>query len=436
MDNKVLNMGKIMNKKIYSLLVFFLVIFATISFFHKETLAEGTNIIQKSDDVVVISNPETPIPKNGLKMRIVFKEELSIGDIEGDENYMFGESVAFNTDEEGNFYVTDSDAHRILKYDPEGKYLLSFGREGQGPGEFQSLSVTRFDKDNNLYITDLRNNRISCFDKNGKFIKQIRMSERLEDVFINSKGFLVAKKPGMSQEGSTQKTTSIFGLFDEKFKSLVEFYKDEIEMPLPAGRDVSSLGQFLANGLGIMAFRPQIIYTLANNDFIYFGYPDKYEINIYSPEGKLIRKITRDYKPIQIDQKDKECFVKIIGESLSSPIFTDDIMEIALKKIKYRKYKPAYLGFALMENGWLAVVVDTRENEYTLFDIFDKEGKYVANFKTTVPSLPVEGLFFEFQFFFKNGKAYAVEEEDGYKFVKRYNFEIQEYKDNKWVRKK
>jgi len=412
-------------------------IFSTISPFQKETLAEGTNIIQKSDDVVVFSNPEMPITKNGLKMRIVFKEDLSIGSAEGDENYMFGESVAFNTDEDGNFYVTDSDTHRILKYNSEGKYLLSFGREGQGPGEFQSLSVTRFDKDNNLYITDLRNNRISFFDKNGKFIKQIRMSERLEeDVFINSKGFLVAKKPGMSQEGSTQKTTSILGLFDKKFKNLVEFYKDEIEMPLPTGRDVSSLGKFLANGLSIMAFRPQIIYTLANNDFIYFGYPDKYEINICSPEGKLIRKITRDYKPIQIDQKDKESFVKVAGESLSSPIFADDIMEIALKKIKYRKYKPAYLGFALMENGWLAVVVDTRENEYMLFDIFNKEGKYIANYKTTVPALPIGGLFSEFQFFFKNGKAYAVEEEDGYKFVKRYNFEIQEYKDNKWVRKK
>ncbi|GAF92666.1 unnamed protein product, partial [marine sediment metagenome] len=37
---------------------------------------------------------------------------------------------------------------------------------------------------------------------------------------------------------------------------------------------------------------------------------------------------------------------------------------------------------------------------------------------------------------FKNGKAYTVATEDDYKFVKGYNFEIQEYKNNKWVRKK
>ena len=125
----------------------------------------------------------------------------------------------------------------------------------------------------------------------------------------------------------------------------------------------------------------------------------------------------------------------VANEAFSSPIFTDDLKELAFKKIKYRKYKPAYQSFSLMENGWLAVIVDSRENEYTLFDIFDKEGRYIANFKATVPRLPAGGLFFERQFFFKNGKAYAVAEEDEYKFVKRYSFEIQEYKGNQWVEK-
>ena len=85
-----------------------------------------------------------------------------------------------------------------------------------------------------------------------------------------------------------------------------------------------------------------------------------------------------------------------------------------------------------MENGWLAVTVDSVEDEYTLFDIFDQEGRYIAHFKTPMPA---EGVFSAF-LFFKNGKAYAVATESGYRFVKRYNFEIQEYKDNKWVRKK
>jgi hypothetical protein len=31
--------------------------------------------------------------------------------------------------------------------------------------------------------------------------------------------------------------------------------------------------------------------------------------------------------------------------------------------------------------GWLAVIVESVEGEYTLFDIFDQDGKYIANLK-------------------------------------------------------
>lgn len=94
----------------------------------------------------------------------------------------------------------------------------------------------------------------------------------------------------------------------------------------------------------------------------------------------------------------------------------EELRKHSIRLIRYPKNKPAYESFALMENGWLAVIVESIENEYTLFDIFDQEGKYIARFKAKIYA---EGLFF------KNGKAYAVASEDGYKFVKRYDFKIQ-----------
>jgi hypothetical protein len=416
-----------MNNKIYSFLVSVIVIFSAISYFGKKTFAGEMNGIQKSDEVVVVSNPKAPVYKNETKMRIGFIEDLSIGEAEGDENYMFGRSIVFNTDGEGNFYVGDSDNNKILKYNPQGKYILTIGRKGQGPGEFQSLSVPRFDKDNNLYIADSINNRISFFDKNGKYLKQIQMQERYFNLYINSRGFIVATKLNLSQEANIQKQTFIYGLFDDKFNLATELYRNETEMALPTGIDESSLADFVAKALSVGAFRPQVRLTLANNDSIYLGYPEKYEINIYSPEGKIVKKITKEYEPILVSEKDKESFLKIAGESLSlsSPVFTENLKKKAFQKIKYPKYKPAYQGFTLMENGWLAVVVDSLEGEYTLFDIFDQEGRYIANFRTKIPT---EGMFFEV-LFFKNGKAYAVVTENDYKFVKRYRFEIQEYKD-------
>jgi hypothetical protein len=386
--------------------------------------AESTSI-QKSEDVVVVSNPKTP----AHQMRIVFKEELTIGEVEGEENYMFGSGISFNTDDAGNFYVADSDSHRIQKYDPEGKYLLTIGREGQGPGEFRWLSIPRFDTDNNIYITDWPNRRISFFDKNGQYLRQIRMQERYQNIYINSKGLIIAYKWQMAREGNVQKQTFLYGLFDDKFNLAVELFKDEIVTPMPTGMDASSIAESLAKSYSSLAFRPQARITLADNDFIYFGYPEKYDISVYSPEGKLVRKINRDYESIPVGEKDKINFVKMLKESLP-PSFPEDIKKRVFQNIKYRKYKPAFQTFTLMENGWLAVIVDSVEDEYTLIDIFDREGKYIAHFKTPIPA---EGMLIEY-LYFKNGKAYAVITEEDYWFVRRYSIELQEYKGDRWVK--
>lgn len=415
---------KNLNNRLLFLFGFFIAILLASTLVPKDLISRSKNPVQESD-VIVAYNPKTPLIKNGLKMKFIFEEDLSIGVVEGDENYMFGSHIVFNTDEDGNFYVTDFDNHRIQKYDPEGKYLLTFGREGQGPGEFRSLSVVRFDKDKNLYITDGSNRRISFFNSNGEFLRQIPLQERYDNIFINSKGFFIANKWSLVQEDGVSRQSNLFVLFDNKFNLVEELFKDEFKYSMPTGYDESSISDFLANLLSMTAFKPQVVFTLSKDDFIYIGYPKKYEIHIYSPEGKEIKKITRDYEPIPVRKKDKDHFVRIAIDGFSSQIFTGEIKKKAFSKIKYPKYKPAYQSFTMMENGWLAVIVESVEDEYTLFDIFDQEGKYIANFETFIPA---EGLLSEI-FFFKNNRAYAVVTEKDYKFVKRYKFDIQEYKD-------
>ena len=155
-------------------------------------------------------------------------------------------------------------------------------------------------------------------------------------------------------------------------------------------------------------------------------------IKVYSPDGKLGKKITRDYEPLPVSKKDKERYAQRSLDRMTSPIFTEDIKKKIIPLIKYPKYKPAYLRFNLLENGWLLVLVDYTEDEHYLLDIFDQEGKYIAQFKTQIPA---EGMLAGF-LSFKNGKAYAVANEEDYMFVKRYSIEIQEYTDGKWIRKK
>lgn len=414
------------NKKKYFLPVAFIT-FVISNYFHKEALAREMDIVQKSDEAITVSNPKTPAYKKGTKMRMVFEEELSIGVAEGDENYMFGGRVYFKTDDEGNFYVVDWDRKRIQKYDSMGKYLLTIGRKGQGPGEFQNIWDPKFDKEKNLYVMDIANDRVSFFNKEGKFVKQIKVPAGLSVLGINSKGFYFGSQSKQIEDAAMAKWISVYGIFDDKFNSIAEIHRKSIELKNPSGGGAKSRAQFLADIFSTEAFKPNITHFFAENDFIYFGYPEKYEISVYSPEGKLLKILQREYNPIKVTEKHKENFISYLeNEYFRLGIPTpEDIKKQVYQLIEYPKYIPAYKQFTLMENGWLAVVVDSIENEYTLIDIFDEDRKYIAQFSAIIPT---ENLFF------KNGKAYALATENDYKFLKRYKFEIQEFRDKRWVK--
>jgi hypothetical protein len=365
--------------------------------------------------VTVITNPNSPKPPDGKRKRVLFKEELTIGVAEGDENYMFGDFIIFNTDDEGYFYVTDWDRKRIQKYSPRGKFLLTIGKQGQGPGEFGNISIARFDTQGRIYVTDIVNRKINFFDRAGNFLEQIPIPDVFENLYINSKGHYVSSHTRrVDSEYGFMAFKLEFGIFDSQFKIVSEFFSEVRDRKSPGGRDFTSRAKFIGGILTDMAFQARPYYVVADNDLVYFGIPEKYVIDVYSPEGKKIKSIRREYDPIEITEKDKDQFIGTVAEGFlrGDP---EELRKEIYKFIKYPRYKPAYSSFALMENGWLAVVLESIQNEYTLFDLFDREGIYIGHFKADIAS--------DF-LFFKNGKAYAVATENDYKFAKRYGFEI------------
>jgi hypothetical protein len=76
----------------------------------------------------------------GLPVLSLDEPLLEIGVIEGPEELVFAaiESVVRLPD--GTVAVSDAGATRISLFDADGAFLRSWGRQGDGPGEFRSLS--------------------------------------------------------------------------------------------------------------------------------------------------------------------------------------------------------------------------------------------------------------------------------------------------------
>jgi len=365
----------------------------------------------------IISNSKTPRPQAGKPFSLSFIEELSIGVREGDENYMFGNQVYVNSDKDGNFYVTDWDRKTIRKYDPQGKHLLNIGRPGQGPGEFQNIWRPEFDSEGNLYVSDYAAHKIIFFDSAGRFLRQIVLPANMEHALMNSRGYFVGKRNFEEEGPSGNKTVSVFGLFDSQFKICAEFQRTVFDPKEPSGSGEERMVNLVAGLLSYGAFKPEVQYLVGLDDMIWFGYPETYEIRVYAPDGRLDRIIRRDYDPRPVTGKDKERFCKEDAELLLNRPRLRPLKNKIYGRIQFPKFKCAYTSFALMENGGLAVILEKAENGDTVFDLFDKDGRYISHFQAPAPS---EGLFFN------NGKAYAIKTENGYKFVKRYRLEIKQ----------
>ena len=66
---------------------------------------------------------------------------LSIGLVEGANEYLFAGINGGALLADGSVVVSDRAHFRIQKFGPDGEHLWSRGREGEGPGEFEYVQL-------------------------------------------------------------------------------------------------------------------------------------------------------------------------------------------------------------------------------------------------------------------------------------------------------
>ncbi len=75
-------------------------------------------------------------------------------------------------DSEGNIYVADRGNARVIKFDPDGQFVTTWGTEGSEPGQFDYVHAIVVDSKDRIYVADRENRRIQIFDTNGVFLDE------------------------------------------------------------------------------------------------------------------------------------------------------------------------------------------------------------------------------------------------------------------------
>lgn len=311
------------------------------------------------------------------KTEITLKEELSIGVLNGDENYVFHEPFNVEVDDQGNIYILDSGNFRIQKFDKDGRYILSIGRKGQGPGDFLKCEDFDLDKKGNLWVFDPENSRISCFTPQGNYSHSIKLkfpprfgcidSESNIYIYERYKGKLVHKYDSS-------------GKFNRSFMDEIRFKVERIEPHI--------------NGLGRIAIYDDKI-------FLSMIYP--YTIYIFNKEGKLLKTISEKVA------YSKPPFISPEGIVITNFVITG----LSISPDGYIFNKALFFE---IPSDWKEKLREITSNlfEYSFIDIFDLAGHQF--FHHRAPGMTWDGSFD------KNGYFYSIkEDEKGYFRIIKYS---------------
>jgi hypothetical protein len=338
--------------------------------------------IRTTNGVQIVSNSKKPAPPKGVPTKLRLEPELSFGESSVLEE-MFSEIISVAVDSEENVFILDTKEAQVKVFDRSAKLIRTFGKKGQGPGEFSRPVGIFLSPNNEVYIEDNLNRRLAIFTREGNFVRNISAPRSPGPVnfIMDSRGNLIGMEVAMAGNDVSRQIKK----YTPELNPLLVFESTEIKNPLI---------------YGINIFESMILYKTDARDRLYLGSSKDYEFKVYAPDGTLILRILKAYDPVENPQAKKE----------------EKQLEVLDRNIKLKfetsKYYPPYFYFTIDEEGRL-IVQSTRKNKAEkkmLFDVFDAEGRYVAEIPLNV--MP---------FLWKNKKLYAIEEtEDGYSMLKRY----------------
>lgn len=80
---------------------------------------------------------------------------------------------------EKSIILSDIGNNYVYEFDPEGKYIRTIGRHGQGPGEYMDIRYVTTDNPGHIIVCDNSDQGIHIYDKEGQYIDDLNRSRTM-----------------------------------------------------------------------------------------------------------------------------------------------------------------------------------------------------------------------------------------------------------------
>lgn len=180
-----------------------------------------------------------------------------------DPDMTFYKPADIALDTQGNLYVLDAGNSRIKKIGPDGVLQAAYGREGQGPSEFQFMDGIALDEQGRMYVSDKATNAVKILNSEGKEVGTLPSAGPAGKLARLSTGDLVSLR-------TLQGSPALLQRFDPNGKVAAEFGIREAHEDADRSR-----------------YFNRVSFDSGPDDSVYIAYATRNRIEKYSPAGEL-----------------------------------------------------------------------------------------------------------------------------------------------------
>jgi hypothetical protein len=299
-------------------------------------------------------------------------EELRIGVLDGEPEYIFGRirDVAFGG--EGKIVVADIAVPIIRIYNENGVFVSNAGRSGRGPGEYQLILGMKTFADGKITVWDPRNMYVHLYEADGEFIES-------HDVQANlfGGGVFEAGLDGNYYVRNTLDTTVPNWKFAWLRISPEGVLTDTIREPYDS--EVRPSAFILSTATGShYPFLERNITVLGKWGEMITGRTTEYKLTIHKDDAEPVI-ISREYEPVELSDEEWQQWERIrrqFGSDIRIPrikpafnqIFSDSDGRIWVQRYVEASLREVYLGVPSRPSSRLW--------EKPVFDVFMPDGRF------------------------------------------------------------
>ena len=314
----------------------------------------------------------------------------------GRNGLLFASIVSVCEDDSADLYVLDQRERKVLKFSPDGRPLLTFGRKGQGPGDFQSPGRIVFTGRGELAVLeDLY--YVSFHKTDGSFVRRLDLNGRLGLGFVGPDRYYAWEwQPEVQRQLLVDAGNAVVDAFHA-------IARDRFSALLP-----DETGRTVMFNYRHEAYVPRFLYAHGGG-LTAIGISDRYEIALVDEKGRTVSTIRRDVKPGKFSAKEKDFLERGLRDFAESKGWPRHVVRELGKKI------PALgnvVKEVLVSPGHVLVFRFppdiTTEPSSLPVDVFTRDGGFLGTAELAEAPLFVSGSAMYFSRADADGNVYLV----------------------------